>query len=129
MKTRHLIVPIVLLVAALVFIGATSHESGTKVRKVQMQYHNAAATNGVSNFAVDNSYVNTALVQAVGGDVRWGYYNTFLSGNTVTASYGFVLEENDYLELISRDQVVNFRWMPHLNAAATGATVYSVQEG
>lgn len=127
---KYLVIILSLFIICIFSLAATKHESGTFVRKMEMQYHNAASTSGVSSFTLDdNTYTNTALVQAIGGDIRWGYANTFLSGNTVTPSFGFILREDNYLELISRDQVDNFRWIPDLDSASTGATVYCVQEG
>lgn len=118
---------ITLLIIAL-FTMAPSFNPGGQVA----QPSPVATTSGASFFYHSNrsgvstleapSNSNRALIQALGGDLRW----YALSGVSPTRDQGFKLVEDEYLELYSRGEVENFRW--NIDKNSTGVTLQVLHE-
>ena len=86
-------------------------------------FHNAAATSGTSRIPTMDGRPMQALIYADGKIVYW------LDARDVSdRSTGFVVED-DYLELITPEQVVGFGFLPHIDEGASGASCYYNVEG
>lgn len=120
------------LVLIFILVGAPSYNPGQGTQPTPIAttsgasffYHDgtlAGSTSGVSDLdAASNA--NYALVQPIGGDIRW----YALSGVSPNRSQGFQLVDGEYLSLYSRAEVEHFAWI--LDEDSSGVTLYVLTE-
>jgi hypothetical protein len=105
--------------------GANEDEHQLMIVGTGYLWHEGSAT-GVSKIPVPSGVVPVqAMLQAVGGNARFCFADELDGSSGVS---GWVLEENQSLELISADQIENWGFCP-MSTHTTGVTVWYVIEG